>query len=152
MQVFRIRGTQARWTIICIPSALVKTSWQVNVEAHLSALPMTKALRSVSSLFILAVANGGDTAASHPLDPLSATEIHLVAELCRAFAEQNGHGPIRFNTIGLKVLLRLLIFLRIHTYIEIQIVLALGEVRIPLSAISASHDSLAAHTLYKMLF
>ena len=51
----------------------------------------------------IAVSDTVDSATSHPLDPLSAVEIHRVAELCRAYAEQHGCGPIRFNTIGLKV-------------------------------------------------
>ena len=39
----------------------------------------------------------------HPLDPLSALEIKLVADQCKAYAAHYGYGPLRFNTIGLKV-------------------------------------------------
>lgn len=52
---------------------------------------------------VIAVSDTVDSASSHPLDPLSAVEIHRVAELCRAYAEEHGCGPIRFNTIGLRV-------------------------------------------------
>ena len=39
----------------------------------------------------------------HPLDPLSALEIKLVADQCKAYAAHYGYGTLRFNTIGLKV-------------------------------------------------
>ena len=51
----------------------------------------------------LAVSDSVDSVKGHPLDPLSAVEIHRVADLCRAYAEEHGCGPIRFNTIGLRV-------------------------------------------------
>ena len=38
----------------------------------------------------------------HPLDPLSAVEIKLVADQCKAYAAHYGYGLLRFNTIGLK--------------------------------------------------
>ncbi|KAI8472762.1 MAG: copper amine oxidase [Monoraphidium minutum] len=39
---------------------------------------------------------------AHPLDPLSAEEISLAAEACKAYAEKAGVGPLRFNSIALQ--------------------------------------------------
>lgn len=51
---------------------------------------------------VFAVSDSVDSTTCHPLDPLSAVEIHSVAELCRAYSEEHGYS-IRFNTIGLRV-------------------------------------------------
>ena len=58
---------------------------------------------SLNGLRVFAVSKKAITAASHPLDPLSASEIADVADACRSYAQEHGHAPIRFNTIGLKV-------------------------------------------------
>ena len=59
--------------------------------------------RSLTGLRVFAVSKKAVTVASHPLDPLSASEIADVADACRSYAQEHGHAPIRFNTIGLKV-------------------------------------------------
>lgn len=84
--------------LYCSVKALLVRFFWGRLVVHARALGKTSFSRLAATLPLTAESFH----VGHPLEPLSADEIRQAAAACRAYADQNGIGSLRFNVISLQ--------------------------------------------------